>query len=98
MQNGAVTITNSTTLVGTASDAVTGWNHGAQGVLVVQAASYPSLLHLQVSGRDGTWINVNSSNIVSNQVLPFSLPAGQYRMIVGSGTVTGLTAVLCPTP
>lgn len=97
MQNGAVRVTNSSTLIGKSSNVVQ-VHHGFQGVLVVEAASYPGLLHLQVQGSGGAWVNVNSSNIVSNQVVPLSFPAGQYRINVGSGTVTALTTVLCPTP
>jgi len=92
--NGSVVLATSSAITG--SSTTPGLWNGAKGVLVVEAETYPGELNLQIRGLNAGWIRMNTSNIAADAVISFDLPAGEYRMNVGSGSVAGLSAVLLP--
>ncbi len=72
---------------------------GGRCSLVLIAGTYPTACTLQLLGPDNaTWIAINSSTYNANQVTPYDLPAGQYRLALSGGTVAGLYANLVGVP
>lgn len=72
---------------------------GGRAALVLIAAAYGTTVTLQCLGPDNaTWIGINGTTFSANQVTPFDLPAGQYRLHITGGTTTGLYANLVSTP
>ena len=72
---------------------------GGRCVLVLIATAFPTTCKLQMLGQDGqTWVDINGTTYSANQVTPYDLPAGQYRMHLSGGTTTGLYADLVSVP
>lgn len=72
---------------------------GGRSILSIFAATFPSTCQLQMLGKDSsTWIAVNSSSFSANQVISYDLPAGQYRIHMTGGSVSGLYADLVTVP
>lgn len=88
-----VTLANNISALGFTS--AVRWS-GGRAALVLNATVFPTTTNLQLQHIDGTWINVNTTNLTTagNQVTPFDLPPGQYRMSFATGTVTAAYASL----
>lgn len=72
---------------------------GGRTALVLLAATYPTTANLQVLGPDSlTWISLNGTTYSANQVTAYDLPAGQYRMHLTGGSVSGMYASLVSIP
>ena len=72
---------------------------GGRSALIVLASAYDGTTgFLQILGPDGsTWIDINASKFSANGVTSYDLPAGQYRLNLGSST-SGLYASLVTVP
>lgn len=74
------------------------WTGGRASIVII-ATTYPTACSLQCLAPDNaTWINLNSATYAANQVTPYDLPAGQYRLAMSGGTVAGLYANLVGVP
>lgn len=71
---------------------------GGRAALVLDATTYPTTCNLQLQGPGGSWISLNGTTFSANQVTPFDLPAGQYRIHMATGTVAAFYASLVSTP
>ncbi len=72
---------------------------GGRTALCIFAATFPSTCQLQYLGKDSsTWLAVNSSTFSANQIVSYDLPAGQYRLHMTGGSVSGLYADLVTIP
>ena len=72
---------------------------GGRSILSIFATTFPSTCQLQYLGKDSsTWIAVNSSSFSANQLISYDLPAGQYRINMSGGSVSGLYADLVTIP
>jgi hypothetical protein len=72
---------------------------GGRCALCIFATTFPSTCQLQMLGKDSaTWLTVNSSTYSANQVISYDLPAGQYRLNLSGGSVSGLYADLVAIP
>lgn len=89
----AITVFNSSFIGSSAGSAVL-WPKGAKGSLVITCEQYGSGVYLQFQAGNGNWVSLNSAPIVYDFAYPFSLPAGQYRMISNAGSSIGMTAIL----
>jgi hypothetical protein len=75
------------------------WQPGGRTILSIFAGTFPSNCFLQYLGKDNlTWININSSTFAANQFFAFDAIAGQYRISMSGGPVSGLYADLVSTP
>ena len=71
---------------------------GGRCVLAISASSYGTTVQLQMLHIDGTWVSLNQTTFSQNQVTPFDLPSGQYRIYINGGTTTALYATLSNIP
>lgn len=67
---------------------------GGRGALSISASAFGTSVFLQMLHVDGNWVNMNSNSFTQNQVVPFDLPMGQYRIFISGGTTTALYANL----
>ncbi len=70
-----------------------GWV-GGRTALVVCATTYPAACNLQLQLQNGNWMNVTAASISQDGFSLYDLPAGQYRMAMAGGVVSGLFASL----
>lgn len=72
---------------------------GGRACLVLIASTYPTNCFLQCLGPDNsTWVSINGTTFSANQVTPYDLPAGEYRMHLASGSISNLYANLVSVP
>lgn len=92
----AVLASNVASISAAATSPVT-WQ-GGRCALVIQATAYGSVVNLELQGPNGAWVAINSATIAANSVVPYDLPAGQYRINSATGATTVLYASLVGIP
>lgn len=81
----------------TATTTAVTWK-GGRTALVLSATAYGTTVQLQTQASNGTWVSVNATTYSADQVTPYDLPEGQYRINISGGTTTALYADLVAIP
>ncbi len=98
MQNGGVTLVNTSLMVAGSNVVQCRWNGGWGGLAIAATQFAPIVNFMLQVGPAGSLVKMNSTNIAANSFIPLQLPAGTYELHSATGSSIGMYAVLVPTP